>query len=76
MKNKTFLLFIVLFDIIASAVALFTTFIIRFRLDIIPSDIELYYSDLIIPEGGRNHVAIDVLTTVIKNRLNESGIGH
>jgi uridine kinase len=29
------------------------------------------YADLIMPIGGKNKVAIDVLNTVIKNKLNE-----
>lgn len=29
------------------------------------------YADLIVPEGGRNRVAIDILSTVIENRLRE-----
>ena len=31
------------------------------------------YADIIVPQGGNNQVAIDILTTIIRNRLKVSG---
>lgn len=31
------------------------------------------YADIIVPQGGNNEVAIDILTTIIRNRLKVSG---
>ncbi len=49
MKHRTFLILVFLSDLVMSVAALLVMFFLRFRAGIIPSPVELYYSDLIFP---------------------------
>ena len=49
MKHRTFLVFVFFSDLFMSVAALAGIFYLRFRADLIPSQVELYYSDLLFP---------------------------